>query len=208
MCRCLISFFLPVLILGLKQQFVDDIRSILAQLEFTFEVRRWDMQGVPSRTQLYVPEEHPLTEVGFCEREDEGHVFKVTMLTIILYLNKIYCFNCLSLQRIGRSLSVGGPREVQLEWLVEAMHDPSTGLTYSALTGNRPQSVEDVELWGAICVKTIFFVHIYILCATTFANVSQQILNVANTVNTSLLTQEWSLICTWDITFTNVISHL
>lgn len=74
------------MISGRKQQLIDDLRSILAQLEFTFEVRKWDMQGVPFRTHLYVPEEHPLTGVGFCEREDEGHVFKVSILAIVHFV--------------------------------------------------------------------------------------------------------------------------
>ncbi len=43
---------------------------------------------------------------------------------------------------------------MQLERLVEALEDPSTGLTYPALTGIRKQSVEDVErLFGAGVVK-------------------------------------------------------
>ena len=36
-------------------------------------------------------------------------------------------------------------KEVQLERFVEALNDPTTGLTYPALTGIRKQSVEDVE---------------------------------------------------------------
>lgn len=32
---------------------------------------------VPFKDHLYVPEVHPVTGMQFCEREDEGHVFKV-----------------------------------------------------------------------------------------------------------------------------------
>ena len=34
---------------------------------------------------------------------------------------------------------------MQLERFEEALHDPTTGLTYTALSGIRKQSVEDVE---------------------------------------------------------------
>lgn len=39
----------------------------------------------------------------------------------------------------------GGPKDIQLERFEEALHDPTTGLTYTALSGVRKQSVEDVE---------------------------------------------------------------
>lgn len=39
----------------------------------------------------------------------------------------------------------GGPFDVQLERFEEAVHDTSSGLTYSALSGVRKQSVQDVE---------------------------------------------------------------
>ena len=53
------------------------LRSILAQLEFAYQIRHWEDQGVPFRTHLHIPEHHPHTGTMFCEREDEGHVFKV-----------------------------------------------------------------------------------------------------------------------------------
>lgn len=37
------------------------------------------MRGIPFRTHLHVPEAHPDTGTVFLEREDEGHVLKVTM---------------------------------------------------------------------------------------------------------------------------------
>jgi len=37
----------------------------------------WVSKGVPFNKHLYVPEIHPITGMEFCEREDEGHVFKV-----------------------------------------------------------------------------------------------------------------------------------
>ena len=53
------------------------MRSILAQMEYSYRIRYYDEQGVCFKTHLYVPEDHPETGLGFCEREDEGHVFKV-----------------------------------------------------------------------------------------------------------------------------------
>lgn len=55
------------------------LRSVLAQREFTYVVRQYDERGIPFRTHLHVPETHPDTGTVFLEREDEGHVLKVTM---------------------------------------------------------------------------------------------------------------------------------
>lgn len=55
------------------------LRSILSQLQYKYEVDSWSAKGVPFKQHMYVPEVHPITGVGFCEREDEGHVFKVNI---------------------------------------------------------------------------------------------------------------------------------
>ena len=39
-------------------------------------IKEWDQKGVNFSQHLYIPEVHPITNVGFCEMEDEGHVFK------------------------------------------------------------------------------------------------------------------------------------
>lgn len=65
-------------LLGRTETEVDQLRSILAQLEYCMIVREWDKNGVPFCKHLYVPEKHPITGVEFCEMEDEGHVFKVS----------------------------------------------------------------------------------------------------------------------------------
>ena len=49
------------------------------------------------------------------------------------------------MQRISQSTRHGGPASINLEHLVEALYDPSTNLTYPALTGARKQSIQDVE---------------------------------------------------------------
>jgi len=44
--------------------------------------------------------------------------------------------------------------DIQLKRFMEAVHDPSAGLTYIALSGVRKQSVEDVErLFGKPLIK-------------------------------------------------------
>ena len=83
-----------------------------------------------------MPEVHPLTGVGFCEC---GHVFKV--LLFLCSSDSLMVF----LQRIGQSLSQVGPFDLQLERFEEELHDTSSGLTYSALSGVGKQSVQDVE---------------------------------------------------------------
>lgn len=58
------------------------LKSILAQLEFTHIVRDYARQGVPLDKHLHVPEDHPVTGSTFCEREDNGHVLKVSHMLI------------------------------------------------------------------------------------------------------------------------------
>ena len=56
-----------------------------------------------------------------------------------------HCIHFFGFQRIAQSLRQGGPHDIQLERFVGALHDTSSGLTYSALSGVRKQSVQDVE---------------------------------------------------------------
>lgn len=62
---------------GSRETTVEKLRSILAQMEYTYKVQTWDKKGVPFRTHMYVPEVNPITGMEFHEREDEAHVFKV-----------------------------------------------------------------------------------------------------------------------------------
>ena len=55
----------------------DKLRSILAQLEYTYQVLWYDKNGIPFRTDMYVPEIHPITGCEYHEREDDAHVLKV-----------------------------------------------------------------------------------------------------------------------------------
>ena len=51
----------------------------------------------------------------------------------------------LLIQRIANHTRSGGPDKLHLERFVEALSDPSSDLTYPALTGARKQSVVDAE---------------------------------------------------------------
>ena len=124
---------------GKDETRVEKLRSILAQLDYCYQINDWHSKGVPFKYHLYMPKVHPLTGVEFYECEDEAHVFKV----IILLLN-LFVYLC-DFQRISHSLRQGGPNDIQLERFVEAVHDTSSGLTYSALSGVCKQSVQDVE---------------------------------------------------------------
>ena len=69
---------------GKSETDVEVLRSILAQLEFSWLVCDYDDRlGVPFRHRLYVPEIHPITKEPFCEREDEAHVLKVGYSTTV-----------------------------------------------------------------------------------------------------------------------------
>lgn len=63
---------------GQKETDLEKLRSILAQLEYKYQIETWEKKGVPFKSHICVPENHPLTDVVFMEREDEGHVLKVT----------------------------------------------------------------------------------------------------------------------------------
>jgi len=52
---------------------------------------------------------------------------------------------CCLMQRIANHTRSGGPAKIKLERFAEALRDPSSGLTYPALTGARKQSVVDAE---------------------------------------------------------------
>ena len=79
--------------------------------------------GVNFRDCLYVPEMDPRTQEYFHEQDDHAHVLKGIT-------------NC------TRS---GDVPDVYVRAFVEALYDPSTGLSYTALTGQCKQSMPDCE---------------------------------------------------------------
>ena len=56
------------------------LRSIISQLEYTVQVRKYCRQGIPFDKNLHVPEVSTITGSVICQREDEGHIFKVKLL--------------------------------------------------------------------------------------------------------------------------------
>ena len=73
-------------ILGKDETLVEKLRSIMAQLEYQYQINAWSDKGIHFKELLYVPEVHPLTGMEFYEREDEGHILKV-----ILYCHFLCC---------------------------------------------------------------------------------------------------------------------
>ena len=76
---------------GKDESKVEKLRSILAQLEYKYQINHWNSKGVPFKDHLYVAEVHPVTGIQFCEREDEGHIFKVHVYRIEVW-NWFYAF--------------------------------------------------------------------------------------------------------------------
>ena len=72
-------------LLGKDESTLDKLRSIVAQLEYKHQVNTWHAKGVPFKKHLYVPETHTETGKPFCEREDEGHIFKVCSQSTVLW---------------------------------------------------------------------------------------------------------------------------
>ena len=60
-----------------QEEKIEKVRSILSQLEYRYQVLKWNSVGVPFCTYMYIPEVHPITKSEFHEREDFGHVYKV-----------------------------------------------------------------------------------------------------------------------------------
>ena len=58
---------LTEIVLGMSETVCDMARSILAQLEFVFQIKQWESKGVPFSRHLYVPESHPITGCIFCK---------------------------------------------------------------------------------------------------------------------------------------------
>ena len=95
----------------------------MAMYLFKKKVCVYYSKGVNFKEHLYVPEVIERTGEPQHEREDHNHVLK----------------------RIAGSLRKGHIPNVDVQAFVKAMHDPTTGLTYTGLTGKRKQSVGDAE---------------------------------------------------------------
>lgn len=113
-------------IVGREETTPDVLRSLLAIYIYRKEVQ--DLQSslddpVDFSKFLYQPERNEKTSELIHHREDHNHLLK----------------------RITNCLREGHIPGVNLKYLRDALHDPTTGLTYESLTGKNKQSVPDCE---------------------------------------------------------------
>ena len=94
----------------------------MATYLFQERISHYESLGVNFREHLYVPEVDA-SGVDFHEREDHNHLLK----------------------RIAACTRSGVVPGIDLRHFTEALNDPTTGLTYTALTGQHKQSVPDCE---------------------------------------------------------------
>ena len=80
--------------LGNQEDTTDMLKSILAQFEYTARVKQYVCEGVPFNVHLHVPEIHQSTGSVLCQREDEGHLFKVNFSCIVghMYSSSVNIF--------------------------------------------------------------------------------------------------------------------
>lgn len=109
-------------LLGSDETKNECLKSLMATYLFRKKVSHYESLGVNFREHLYVPEVDT-TGVDFHEREDHNHLLK----------------------RIAACTRSGGVPGINLRCFTEALNDPTTGLTYTALTGQHKQSVPDCE---------------------------------------------------------------
>jgi len=94
----------------------------MATYLFRAKIAQYVTLGINFKQHLYVPEVEA-TGVDFYEREDHNHLLK----------------------RIAACTRNGSVPGINLRYFTEALNDPATGLTYTALTGQHKQSVPDAE---------------------------------------------------------------
>ena len=65
--------------LGKTESLEEEMKSILAQYEYSSTIKGFQERGVPFCTYMYVPEVHPETGEIFYEHEDDAHLLKVVV---------------------------------------------------------------------------------------------------------------------------------
>ena len=112
------------LLTGREDDTNDCLKSLMAIYLFRHKIKQLKQDyGVNFSKHLYQPECCDLTGEFLHEREAHNHVLK----------------------RITECLRSGSIHGVNLCHFRDALHDPSTGLTYEALTGKQKQSVPHCE---------------------------------------------------------------
>ena len=80
MCiTCGTKLILTISYVGQTEGFEEQLKSILAQYHFAYEIRKYEAKGVMFKTYVYVPEKHPQSKDTFYEQEDEAHLIKVVL---------------------------------------------------------------------------------------------------------------------------------
>ena len=125
------------------------LQSILAQIEYPYRVcyttimMRKESLFEPICMYLKTHPDTAWTRVLWARRWGtcfQGIYRLFSSILAVLSYWSATCRESVSLQ--GK---VYGPASINLERFIEALHDPSTNLTYPALTGSRKQSIQDVE---------------------------------------------------------------
>ena len=108
---------------GKSETLGDVLKSLMATYHYKKLIETYESAGVDFRNHIYNPECDQNSGEFFHEREDHNHLLK----------------------RITNSLRSGEIPNIRLQYFRDALNDPSTGLTKSALTGVNKQSVPDCE---------------------------------------------------------------
>ena len=75
-----------------------NMKSIIAQMDYTHRIRLWQSNGVPFDVHLYVPETHPDTNEISYEQEDIVHLLKVLWYSFTISILIRQCPNYSELQ--------------------------------------------------------------------------------------------------------------
>lgn len=102
---------------------LDKMRGLVATCIYRDTIKTLQKEGRDFAQHLYVPEKDPTTGKEHHERGDHNHLLK----------------------RIAGCTRECRYQALDSEAVDKAMLDPMTGLSHAALTGQRPQSVEDAE---------------------------------------------------------------
>ncbi|XP_021363619.1 uncharacterized protein LOC110456903 isoform X1 [Mizuhopecten yessoensis] len=105
------------------ESFIDRLRSLVSTYVYRHTVSSLKSEGRDLSQHLYMPEIDKTTCKQHHERGDHNHVLK----------------------RIATSTRECRYQELDPEAFDKALLDPRAGLSHAALTGQRPQSVEDAE---------------------------------------------------------------
>ena len=114
--------------LGKNKSKLEKVCSIMAQLEYRYQVNTWDAKGIRS---ICMSQKSTL-KLENCHVNAKMKVMFLRYVKVKYTCNLLYFYDVL---HIDQSLRKGGPLQIRLERFEEALHDTTAGLTYSALSG-------------------------------------------------------------------------